>query len=140
MDNKCRYVFLHLIDSVLVPNDQQQSKLINNAVIVIIITSITGATVPGDGIPPPHPVRRPAGGEHPRDGARGAGGVEGPAGRLGWTASAAGGHGGEVPLLHHGEGPTGLDGEHHPADRDTGEAAVSPPARSLHPFQHKLRP
>lgn len=51
--------------------------------------------------------------------------MEGPAGRLGRAARAAGGHGGEVPLLHHGEGPDGLDGEHHPADRDPGEATVS---------------
>ena len=85
----------------------------------------TGPTVPGDGVTSSCSVRGPQSREHPGQRARGGGSLEGSAGRLRRPQGAVGWHGWEVPLFHLGERPVGLDGEHHPADRDSGDTQVS---------------
>lgn len=92
---------------------------------LIRLRPLPGPTVPGDGFPSSRSVRGKQSGEHPGHGEGGGGSLEGPAGRLRRPQGAAGGHGREVPLLHHGARADGLDGEHHPADRDSGETQVS---------------
>lgn len=83
-----------------------------------------GSAVPGNRFKASCPVRRGKGRWYSDYREGGGGSLEGSAGCQRRTQGGAGGHSREVPLLYHGARPDGLDGEHHPADRDPGEAQV----------------
>lgn len=92
--------------------------------LIILHILWAGAAVSGDGSAA---ANRLCWGEGGRDPGAGAGGGASPAGAAGGVQRApgpAGGHGRQTSLLRHGTGPALLDGEHRPADRDTGETQV----------------